>query len=497
MNFIQDMLHFTRHIRFLIFVIMMGSVSIPGIAQQNQTMYFMKIPQARFMNPAFQNECNFYLGFPGINSTYLGVNNNSIGFNDVIFPGTGEQADSLITFLHPSYNVDDFLNKLKPYNQIAPEMNLTAFSLGFWSGNAYISIDITEKFASNLAFPDDLFILALKGNASFAGSYIDLDKLAVDAMYYREFGFGYSREFIPGLTIGIRPKLLFGMANLTLKNQELKIEIDENNLYAHNIIADASMNISFPMNVYTDDEGYVDSIEVGEPEMPGFLLDFNNPGAGIDIGATFDINERFSVSASVVDIGFIRWKNDVTNLTSKGTFLFQGIDVTPLFDAVDPGDFDTIADHFLDSLKATFNPIATSDPYTTWLPMKVYIGGVFHLTDKVHFGLLSKTTFQGKRIWPSFTASVNAEAGRFLTTSFSYTIATGTYDNLGIGIGIRGGPFQFYFITDKIIYNLSRYKFEGDNTILLPDNLSSFNFRFGLNLMFGCKPKKLTDRPLY
>jgi hypothetical protein len=496
MNLFRMIFHSCRS-RIWILVIFTAGLGLSGKAQQNQTLYFMKIPQARFMNPAIQNDCSFYLGFPGINSTYLGINNNSIGFNDIVFPGTGEQADSLITFLHPSYDVDEFLNKLKPVNQIAPEVNLTTLSLGFWSGKAYISIELVEKFASNLAFPDDLFVLALKGNDAFSGNIIDLDKMALDVMYYREFGIAYSREVSDGLTIGVRPKVLFGMGNLSLDNRELKIEIDENNLYAHNIIADASMNISFPLTVYSDNDGYVDSIEVGEPEMPGFFLDFGNPGAGIDIGATFDINDHFSVSASVIDLGFIRWKKNATNLTSKGRFLFQGFDVTPLFDAVDPGDLDTIADHFLDSLKNTFNPIASNDPYTTMLPTKVYIGGVFHLNEKVHFGLLSKATFQGKRIWPSFTASVNAEAGRFLTTSISYTIATGTYDNLGFGIGIRGGPFQFYFVTDKIIYNLSKYKFDGDNTILLPDNLSSFNFRFGLNLMFGCKPKMLTDRPLY
>ncbi len=468
-----------------------------GSSQQNQTMYFMKIPQARFMNPAFQNECNFFLGFPGINSTYLGVNNNSLGFNDIIFPGKDAQSDSLITFLHPSYNVDEFLNKLKSVNQISPELHLTEFSMGFWSGENYISVDIAEKFNSHFAFPDDLLILALKGNAAFSGSAINLDRLALNVMYYREFALGFSREFMDGLVIGIRAKALFGMADLTINNRQLNIEIDPDNLYAHTINSDVSVNIAFPLEVYQDSLGYLDSLEVKEPQIPGFFLDFSNPGGAIDIGATYDINDRFSVSASIIDIGFIRWKSDVTNLTSTGSFLFQGIDVSPLFDAYNKGDFNEIADNLLDSLITTFKPRVTNNAYTTWLPMKVYIGGAFNLTEKVHFGVLSKTTFQKSKIWQSFTASANAEVGRFLTTSLSYSIINGTYNNIGFGLGIRGGPFQLYFITDKVIYNFSKYKISGENTILLPSNISSLNFRFGLNLVFGCKPKMLDDRPLF
>ena len=484
-----------KTIRLTFFVIMLHCI-IPVAAQQNQTMYFMDIPQARFMNPAFQNSCNFYIGFPGINSTYLGINSNTVGFNDIVFYGRGEYSDSLITFLHPSYDVDEFLNKLKPVNRIAPEMQLTAFSMGFWSGENYISVDIVDKMNSQFTFPDDLAILLLKGNEPFINNTVDLTSLSLDVTYYREFGLGYSRKFSNRLTLGMKAKVLFGMANISMQNNELSVSIDESDLYSHNIKADVTLNIAYPLDIYKNSEGDIDSIKLKEIEPNSFLFDFSNPGFGIDIGGKYDINDKFSVSASVIDLGFIRWKKDVTNLTSKGEFKYEGIDVSSEFNAYDTMELGDVVEAFGDSLLNTFKPVDTYNPYTTWTSAKVYIGGVFHLSEKIHFGILSKTIIQHGKLWQSFTASANATVARFLTTSLSYSITNSTYNNIGFGLGIRGGPFQIYFITDKIFYKLSKYNFEGDTSILLPSDLNNFNFRFGLNLMFGCKPGKYKDLPL-
>jgi len=37
-------------------------------------------------------------------------------------------------------------------------------------------------------------------------------------------------------------------------------------------------------------------------------------GLGMDIGATYDLTDRIVLSASLTDLGFIRWNKDVTNL---------------------------------------------------------------------------------------------------------------------------------------------------------------------------------------
>ena len=71
-----------------------------------------------------------------------------------------------------------------------------------------------------------------------------------------------------------------------------------------------------------------------------------------------------------------------------------------------------------------------------------------------------------------------------------------TYNNIGVGLGFRAVPLQFYFLTDRIIYEFSKYDFPDAGTIMLPADLSSLNLRFGVNLMFGCKPQNPHDLPL-
>lgn len=481
---------------FLIFFAWSSSI----LAQQNQTLYYMGVPQSRFMNPALQSNCNSYFGIPGINSTYLGINNNSVGFEDIIFKGTGLYADSLISILHPSYNIDEFLGKLKSVNRISPEVYVSLLSFGFTAGENFFFLDVADRMYSHFSFPKDLATLVLKGNEDFINESADFSSLSASATYFREIGFGFSREFAENLFIGVKPKLLFGNANVSLQNNGLSLEIDESNLFSHTVNADLSLNFGYPVEVFRDPEtGYIDSLFIPDPDE-GMIFNFGNPGFGIDLGAVYHINDQFSVSASVIDLGFIKWKKDVTNLRVQGTYEFEGVDISSMLITGDTSTFDDALEQISDTLLTIFDPEDTNDPFTTYLPTKIYIGGSFQLNDNIGFGLLSKTLIEHGKLWESITMSANVQAGGFLATSLSYSITNGTYNNIGFGLSLRGGPIQFYFVTDKLFYKLSRYSIPNEGAdptnILLPSNLSSFNFRFGLNLVFGCKAKRPNDRPL-
>ena len=74
-----------------------------------------------------------------------------------------------------------------------------------------------------------------------------------------------------------------------------------------------------------------------------------------------------------------------------------------------------------------------------------------------------------------------------------------SYNNLGVGFALRGGPLQLYFVTDRIplSYSMIEYSDNGStNKIPMFFDQRTLNFRFGLNLTFGCKEKGLKDQPL-
>ncbi|HRR93940.1 MAG TPA: DUF5723 family protein, partial [Bacteroidales bacterium] len=82
------------------------SLSVRG--QNGQPLYYMNLPQNHLFNPALRPSNNFYLGI-GITGINVNVNNNFFNLSDVLIPGA---TDSLITFLHPDYDINKFLGTL-------------------------------------------------------------------------------------------------------------------------------------------------------------------------------------------------------------------------------------------------------------------------------------------------------------------------------------------------------------------------------------------------
>jgi len=224
-----------------------------------------------------------------------------------------------------------------------------------------------------------------------------------------------------------------------------------------------------------------------------FLLKSKNMGLGLDIGATYDISDKLMVSASITDLGFIRWKKDVSNLLAENNFEFSGLNLVDVLNGT--MTFDSLANQMLDSLKNSFTVSDSQDPFTTWLPFGVTIGGRYNLTKKVSLGVLSYTRIIGKQVREALTLSANVNLGNAFSTSLGYTIANHNYDNIGAGIAFRAGICQFYFVADRIPIMWNKIISEG-HQLQFPTSWNSVNLRLGMNLTFGNKIKKNDDKPM-
>lgn len=465
-------------------------------AQNSQVLYFMNLPQNHLMNPALRPSSSVYIGLPVISGINLNINNNYVNFSDVFMKG--QPKDSIITFLHPAYNIDDFLKKIKDRNFIEPNVSVQLFGLGFSVGkDGYVFLDVNERIEGNVVIPGDLLKLALKGNESFVGSKIDLSSLRADMRYFREAGLGYSRNFTDKLRIGVKGKLLFGIADFSTVNKSLGITVNED--YSHLLDADMSVNMSGPVRVYMDSKHNLDSLVFDDKRFDtsagirDFFTGKKNFGLGIDIGATYDVTERFTVSASVTDLGFIKWKKDVTQLTAKNQFLFSGLNVNDVI----KGDrtIDEVGQDMLDSLKNAFTLSKTGNPYTTYLPAGVSVAASYNLTKSLSVGLLSYTRFISKQVREALTVSANMNIGSAFSASLSYTAENYRYDNLGAGIGFRAGFMQFYLLSDRIPVSWNRI-IDNKTNIVIPATWNTFNLRFGMNFVFGNKSKEKSDKPM-
>ncbi len=461
-------------------------------AQNSRILYFMDLPQNRNLNPAFKPADSLNIALPA-SGFALSLNNNFLNLSDVIANG---RNDSLITFLHPEFNTGDFLNGIRRQNSIDLEFSLQLLGLGFRTGETgYLFFDVNEKIQARSVIPGDLFELALRGNEPFAGKYIDLSALKADMKYYHEFGLGYSWNLGKRLRAGVKGKLLLGMISASLADKSLGIRINED--YTHVFDADASINFSAPITVIRDGNDINDLRYEDEFFRNTMLLKGKkNPGVAFDAGVTYNLSEKLELSAALTDVGFIRWRNNVTNLISRNQFEFNGIDMTGVINGDET--FSEAGDELIDSLKDSFQPVELHESFTTSIPGSLNMGAGYRVSKNFEFGILSSSRFMGRQLKESLTLSANMNLGSSLLASVSYTASNHRLDNIGAGLALRLSVLQFYIMSDRIpVYWDKIYTDSGNDNnhgyVPVPANLNTFDLRFGMNLVFGHRKKKVPD----
>ena len=465
-------------------------------AQNSQVLYFMNLPQSHLINPALRPSNSVYIGLPLISSINLNMNNNFVNFSDLF--QKDQSKNLIISILHPDYDPDKFLAKIRDKNSIEQEFTIQTLGVGFSVGkDSYIFLDINERIDGNIVLPKDLFRLALKGNSDFVGRKIDLSSLRGEMSYYREVGLGFSRNFTDKLRVGIKGKLLFGLANASIDNKSLGISVNED--YSHTLDANLTVNMSGPIHVNMDSKNNITSIAIDENKFKtasgvrDFFTDSKNIGFGMDIGASYDLNDRIVLSASVTNLGFINWKKDVTNLKADNKFKFSGLNLLDVINGTKT--IDELAADMLDSLKNAFVVSNTKTAYTTFLPFGVSVGGSFSVTKKLTLGLLSYSRVIGQQIRESLTFSANLTIGNEFSASLSYTAENHRYDNLGAGIAFRTGVTQFYLLSDRVPVTWTRIK-DNNSNVIIPSNWNTVNIRFGMNIVIGNRVREKNDKPM-
>ena len=479
-----------------ILITVLALIFADSSAQNSQVLYFMNLPQSHLINPALRPSNSVYIGLPLISSINLNMNNNFVNFSDLF--QKDQSKNLIISILHPDYDPDKFLAKIRDKNSIEQEFTIQTLGVGFSVGkDSYIFLDINERIDGNIVLPKDLFRLALKGNSDFVGRKIDLSSLRGEMSYYREVGLGFSRNFTDKLRVGIKGKLLFGLANASIDNKSLGIEVNDD--YSHTLDANLTVNMSGPIHVNMDSNNNITSIALDDNKFKtasgvrDFFTDSKNIGFGMDIGASYDLNDRIVLSASVTNLGFINWKKDVTNLKADNKFKFSGLNLLDVINGTKT--IDELAADMLDSLKDAFVVSNTKTAYTTFLPFGVSVGGSFSVTKKFSLGLLSYSRVIGQQIRESLTVSANLNIGNVFSATLSYTAENHRYDNLGAGIAFRAGVTQFYILSDRVPVTWTRIK-DNNSNVIIPSNWNTVNIRFGMNIVIGNRVREKNDKPM-
>ncbi|NOU16308.1 MAG: hypothetical protein HOO91_01945 [Bacteroidales bacterium] len=424
-------------------------------AQSELTLPFLRdVFQSSYINPTVLPEHTVSLGLPGMSSVYGQVIQNGLVLKDF----TDFRNDT--THINPN----KLLAGLSDKNLIYTGTTVDIFHLRIKVRNGYYWIGIRNNLNLGLQYPKSLMSLIINGNKQFIGNSLDLSNTRVDVTLYNEYSFGMAKE-LNRWVFGGRVSLLQGLSNVQFEPKSFNISID-NDMYVHTAEADVKMNTAGIPKNSKGDFSFDHAQDI--TYLTNYFSNFNNKGVSLSAGVTYKLDDKTRFSAAFSDLGYINWKDSVTNYTMKGTTNFGGVDM--LTGWLYNNEINT--DSLINKMKDDFVRDTIHSNYRTYLHPKFLVSASYDIFRRTTIGI-SATGVYNKKLYPAFTLGLSQGLGRFLNLISTISYNQKTINNLGVGLVIKPGPMQIYIIADNVYPAIN------------PLYTTNVNFRFGVNLVFG------------
>lgn len=478
-------------------------------AQFLRTSYFMEGTHYRQqLNPAL-TPTKGYFNLSVIGAVNATVGSTSLGYQDII---------DIIDDGDDFYTKPDFMNRLKDNNKLNVNFSTEILSAGwykgknFWSFNIGLRTDIGANLTKNMfTFLNEMETV----EENWRNSNYDISGQQLNINAYTEIGLGLSRQINSRLTVGARVKALLGIGNMELKlnrvamsanlpsdqqinqwssesywnsmtpsqaaqaAQELK---DKFNNYHANLTVGAELKSSFKGLELQEEEGkdYVTDFDFdsGKLGIAGY-------GFGIDLGASYKILDNLTVSASVLDLGFISWSKSSTKIASANP---DPIDIkgSTYANMVDPNNPNTVmnavnqlqndAQGYMDRvtngdvLDQDMLQLEVSDAKESRksrLASTLVLGAEYgFFNNKLAVGVLSTTRFVQPDALTELTFSANYRPKSWFNVALSYSAIQSAGKSFGLGLKL--GPL-----------------FVGTDYMFLGKNSNSVNGFVGVSIPLG------------
>lgn len=430
----------------------MGLLLSNGVfAQQNSTFYNMStVDQSNRLNPSSMPDSKLNIGLPVLSNLYLNFSNSGFTASDVL----RNDGDSLVI------DLNNMLDAMHKKNHLSLALEADILSVGKRIGKRnYLSFNASLRSNLNITYDKGPFELLINGNGPYVGQSKDVS-VEVNSSMYLEYGIGFARTLLKDkLTVGGRFKLLSGLVNASSKKSDVTLYTDP---------------VSYDITLQSDIEYNVaGNLENDSTSVSDYILS-QNRGMALDLGASYKWSDKLEFSASVLDIGYINWKDNATNYKSKnpgGSVTFSGIDLNDYIN--DSSSLEEGFESFMDSLQNELELEETNNSYRNALPTQIYIGANYYLNPRTNIGVLVYTQIYKGNVLPGFTASFNKKFGKIAALYGSLTYYNKSIANVGMGFSANLGPVQLYAVTDNVIAIIDYTK--ATNAVM----------RVGLNLRFG------------
>lgn len=431
-----------------------------AMAQMLNSAYFTEGYALRHtMNPAYDNSQS-YFSIPVLGNINVSMQGN-FGLKDVVMDNplrgmTGEK--SLTTFLNPNISVADALSGFSTgKNKLTEDLNLAIFSAGFKGFGGFNTIELNVRQTFGVSLPYELMEFAKNvGNNSYS-----FDDISVGAQAYAEIAIGHSHEINKKLRIGAKAKVLLGIARGDMEIKGLKADLSSTDKWT--LSGKGTANVSM--------KGFTYKSETKEYEQEGLppyqkVTDVDVDGGGIggfglafDLGAVYKLNDDWTFSASVLDLGFISWSNNMEAVNNGTPFVFDGFNDVAIT-REDGGEklsdkTDRLADQFTDFIHLKDN--GDKGSRSTAVGATINLGAEYTLPvyKKLKFGVLSSTRLRGEYSWTEGRLSANYSPLKWLNGGINFAVTSFTA-SMGWTLNIHPKGYNFFIGMDRLMGKVSK-----------------------------------------
>lgn len=436
-------------------------------AQNLRTGYFLDGYSYRYQfNPAFQGDRGF-IALPLLSGLSFGAE-STLAVKDFLYPTS---SGTLGTFLHPDVSDAEVMKNLGHRTMLNTNIDMNLLGFGFRAKKTYHTFDVSLKGNANATLPGDIFRF-MKVGASDGNAVYNLADLSLSSDVYAQVAYGFSRRFLDMFNVGIRLKALMGVASARTNVSNLSVSMNSDQWM---VSADGSASFSSLYSALLREE---------EIDMEQLMKMTTSPDLGfaLDMGVSVDLFKYLTLSASILDLGSIGWKNSTVYNLANDPWVYNGFDISASGDG--SANIEDQLDAKLEELAGLFNFEELTPENVKKnkqrLAMTLHVGleGRLPFYERLSAGILTTHRFNGSHSWTEGRFSVNWALLRWFSLAANYAVSDFGH-SFGGAVNLHPKGFSIYLGTDSFRPLTS---FSPD---MIPLNELNTNVVFGINFPFG------------
>ena len=443
---------------FVLFFLMGLFFSQSIIAQNKQLIYGLdEIPQNLMLNPGGITEGRAFFGIPALSGIHLNAGSSGFSLYDLA------ASDGRL----PSERISGLIRDLTDKDFITLTQQMELISVGWRKDDkTFFTAGLYQEFDFITYFPKDWATLAWYGNADYLNYPFKFDHISARADLLSVFHFGINKKIDRKWTVGGRLKIYNGiLSGSSLRNSgsftTRLADGDSQNIYAQDL---SNADVRVQTSGLSRFEGNVTSSDImGSAFFGGDL------GVGFDIGATYQFDDAWRLSASILDIGAIVHAADVKTYQATGDYVLEGIELD--FPDLSQGQSAPPYYAIFENEVEAAVPIDTLySAYTQWRPVKFNVSTAYGFGPtapgsvacncsgkgdpyklKSEIGLQFYAIKRPKAVQTALSLFYVRRLLSNLTIKSTWTLDALSWTNLGLAVVGDLGPINVYLAGDHLL----------------------------------------------